>query len=289
MIDLKNLNRSKMNRFKSPSIIFSSVNMVGVILLVVSVIINTPYLFIFRVDDAFINESSSSTNNNSVTATTTLSLLLKPNMLIINEFVHLKSLAVVYFLKDFVFLVFVCMFNLLVTLSLRNNLKTHNNTDNNNKTDLVVAENLINTPTTTTPQAMSARNQLPNGSISNTNFSNQDLTATSVNNRISKNFNAQYKQKEKKVSYMILFLCILFLIGHLPETLYRLKRKLNILFITNFNYLDHYLIISNMISFVSSYLKLFIYLGFSKMFSEQFKATFVRPLYFRRRPIAINH
>jgi hypothetical protein len=279
MIDLKNLNRSKMNRFKSPSIIFSSVNMVGVILLVVSVIINTPYLFIFRVDDAFITKS---TNNSSVTATTTLSLLLKPNMLIINEFGHLKSLAVVYFLKDFVFLVFVCVFNLLVTLSLRNNLKTHNN--NNNKTDLVVAENLINTPTTTPPQV--ARNQLPNGSISNTNCSNQDLTATV--NRISKNFNAQYRQKEKKVSYMILFLCILFLIGHLPETLYRLKRKLNILFITNFNYLDHYLIISNMISFVSSYLNLFIYLGFSKMFSEQFKETFVRPFYFRRRPIAVN-
>lgn len=246
MIALKHLNvisSSHKTNKHSRSISYSmSVVKTCLILLFGSLVINTPYIFIFKIENYPLStsaiENSSSLDNNN--------FILTPDLDAISDHPFwLKSIAVVYFLKDTCCLAFICVLNIMISLSLRNGSKS-----------------------THAEPVQSARAK----TLSTVSFDNE----TQIDKRMSKNFKLFYRRKERKVSHMILFLSILLLVGNLPETVYRMKRKLNMLFFTKFNYLAYYLIISNIISFVSAYFKLFIYLYFSKTFLEQFRQCFLK-------------
>lgn len=213
------------------------VNLFGLLIFIFSLIINIPYLIIFKVDDQVIENRTR---------------LLEPDLLksTINP---LKPIAIVYFLKDFFLLTGVCILNIIVVISLKKNLKSKKEK----------SESTSRTQTTV--------NIAPDS---------PNLIVSTPLVTVNKQFKRSFEKKEKNISYMILFLCLVFLVAHLPETVYRLKRKLRILFFTRVNYLDYYLVISNMISFVTSYFKILIYLYFSRTYYLQFKATFLRCRWF---------
>lgn len=206
----------------------SSPSSVGPLLMALSLAINTPYIFIYNAID---HESN----------------MLAPDLHVASSQppVWLKLLAVAYFLKDFLGLVFVCGFNFMVLLALR--------------------AVRVNSSTSASSAAHS-----PVSSTAEVNGNESRATTRSLG------FGRLYERKENRVAQMVVFLSVLFLIGHLPETFYRIKRKLNILFFTShqINYLSYYLVVANCVSFVSAYANLFIYLYFSRTFKEQFKESF---------------
>ena len=186
-----------------------SVYAASLIFLLISLLINIPYIFIFKI------ESSAQVNSNETM------VILKPDIEVISNPIWLNSIAIVYFLKDSFSIFLICSFNLKISMGLRK-------------------------------RSYKAENQNCNS------------------------LSSKSRRKERKVSYMILLLCIFLFASNIPEPFYRIKRKLNLLFFTKFNYLGYYLAISNIISFLCSYFKLFIYLIFSKTFLRQFKMSFLR-------------
>ena len=181
------------------------------IFLLISLLINIPYIFIFKI------ESSAQVNTNETI------VILKPDIEVMSNPIWLNSIAIVYFLKDSFSIFLICSFNLKISIGLRKRSFSLNKDENQNS---------------------------------------NSLSSTS-------------RRKERKVSYMILLLCIFLFASNISEPFYRIKRKLNLLFFTKFNYLGYYLAISNIISFLCSYFKLFIYLIFSKTFLRQFKKSFL--------------
>ena len=194
----------------------------SLIFLTVSIVINTPYIFIFKLEN--VSETI---------------IELKPDLKTINEHpMWLKLIAIVYFLKDSSCLLFIVVLNLVISVYLKDGISS-----------LKLGKNSM---------------------VSESLESHETETRILVNptRRI-------YIPKERKVFYMILTLSFLLLAGNLPEAIYRVKRTLNVLFFTKRNYLPHYLLVSNILSFVCFYFKLFVYLFFSKTFRKQFKRSFV--------------
>lgn len=163
-------------------------------------------------------------------------LRVQPDMLKINNNSNLKPIAYLYFVKDFLFLTIVCILNIMVTMSFRRN-----------------------------------KFQIEITQLGQKKCSSSQRTANDANKLKSK-IN-QLTQKEKKMSTMIMMLCLSFFIGHLPETIYKLKKKLSYTETTKMD-LDFYLFLSNIISSLTSYFYFFIYLYFSPTFRRQFKKMF---------------
>lgn len=161
------------------------------------------------------------------------SIRVQPDMLKINNNSSLKPIAYLYFVKDFLFLTVVCILNLMVTMSFRRN-----------------------------------KFQMEISKLGQKNSSINQRT-TKNDNKLKSKIN-QLTKKEKKMSTMIMILCLSFFIGHLPETIYKLKKKLSYTETTKLN-LDFYLFLSNIISSLTSYFNFFIYLYFSPTFRRQFK------------------
>lgn len=269
MIALKRLNggssAQKNLRWKNVSTRYGSTHVyqVCLLLLVIGLAINTPYIFLFKIDTSSIANGKNMTR---AIETATNTNILAPDLKAISEHPYwFKLLAVVYFLKDTCFLTLICALNAMISISLRNGTKPSSNQS-------TVTNKLM--PNNNATDANNNRYLTVSSKMGTTADLSYE-TESQIDSKLSQNFKLFYRRKERKVSHMILFLSILLLVGNLPETFYRIKRKLSILFFTSFDYLGYYLIISNIISFVSSYFKLFIYLHFSKTFLKQFKISFL--------------
>lgn len=193
----------------------------SLIFLTVSIVINTPYIFIFKLEN--VSETI---------------VELKPDLKTISQHpMWLKSIAIAYFLKDSSCLLFIVVLNLVISVYLKDGISSLK--------------------------------------LGKSSMISESLESHETETRILVNPTRRvYRPKERKVFYMILLLGILLLAGNLPEAIYRVKRTLNILFFTRRNYLPHYLLVSNILSFVCSYFKLFVYLLFSKTFLKQFERSF---------------
>lgn len=202
-----------------------SVASMSLTLLAISILINIPYIFVFKTEITSDNQVALNPDLNDENPT------------------WLKLIALVYFLKDFVCLSIIFIFNFMLSYSLKR---------------------------TNQRLSISKKESMPTS-----NGEHKSADELQVQAEMSRSFNRFYGGKERQVAQMIVFLSALFLVGHLPETFYRINRKLSILLFSDVNYLNYYLIISNIISFVSSYFNLLIYLYFSRTFFEQFKKTFL--------------
>lgn len=231
MSQFKNFTYKFRKRSLTNSRLLSSRDIFVLCLVILSFIINIPYLYLYKIEKISHNESENS--NSSLHE----SLIVQPDMLKINNNCHLKPIAYLYFVKDFVLLTVVCILNIMVTISFRKNkFQTR---------------------------------------FSNIGSNSQHLAAqetTHDSNKLKSKIN-QITCREKRISTMIMILCISFFIGHLPETVYKLKKKLSYTKIIRSN-LNFYLFLSNLISCMTSYLNFFIYLYYSPTFRRQFKKNF---------------
>ncbi|RNA33238.1 hypothetical protein BpHYR1_014241 [Brachionus plicatilis] len=230
MSQFKNFtNKSRMQSMANSRLkMLSSHEFFILFLLISSFSINIPYLYLYKI------EKSSPAEDQHLNSSLLLeALLVQPDMLRINNNSHLKPIAYLYFVKDFVLLTIVCILNIMVTMSFR-------------------------------------RNKFQTGFIKFSQKNHSiDQRFTHDSNKLKSKIN-QLTSKEKKISTMIMILCISFFVGHLPETFYKLKKKLSYTKKTRMN-LDFYLFVSNIISCMTSYLNFLIYLYFSPTFRRQFK------------------
>jgi hypothetical protein len=77
---------------------------------------------------------------------------------------------------------------------------------------------------------------------------------------------------ERRVTHMILFLCFIFLVGHIPEMFYKLKSGISSF--VNINYLPMFLLASNFMAYSTRGLNFFVYYFFNIIFKETFKDLF---------------
>lgn len=263
---------------------FSSAYSKIMLLLVLSVLINIPYLSIYeiiKVEDYYGQNNSSFSNKlNSTIDLVRMNItgenddanthyVVHPNLKSVTRFTWLVPLAIVYFLKDFLLLIFIITLNILVTVSVKRKYKEMSRSlrENNDLKKSYQSCSLEVYELKPKPYELDLESQLIHTS---------DEPNPIVNSH-DRNLGSRlryYNNKERRVALMITCLSIVFLIGHLPETFYKLTKKLNIILNNSYMYLDYFLLIANFISFFSSFLNFFIYYNFSHMFKSQFRKLF---------------
>jgi hypothetical protein len=93
--------------------------------------------------------------------------------------------------------------------------------------------------------------------------------STCSTTKILNNYNV-----EKRVTFMIIFLCMIYLLGHIPETVYKFKTYLSMSGWIHFNYLPEFHLFVDIMAISTRGLNFFIYLKFNFLFKSTFKNLF---------------
>jgi len=233
-------------------------------LFVLSICLNIPYLSIYKIIDS---NSLLRKNDSSVASYALVERQLSCVQLEINlesKYKYFRPFVIAYFTKDFILLICVCIFNVLIMIAFKEkkaswstNINIRNRLNETNVADRSTAMfqqdgQLLDAETTPHLSELVQLSQ-----------QTQSSTPTKANQK-----NKLLDSKEKSVSLMITFLCLIFLFAHLPETFLKLIRKLNI---ASLKHLVVYLeLLSNFVLSAASFFNFFIYYYFSRMFRQGF-------------------
>nr|QVK45824.1 G protein-coupled receptor [Proales similis] len=197
---------SKLKRKQVGLADFSSSLLLVLFLLLVSLAYNIPYVRIYKMT----NPHNSAPRNGS--------FLLD----------MAQPIAIIYFVKDSILLVFVCALNLLIMFQFKSRFSLGRQ---------------------------------------------RSLAGESHLLRFNSNLNGhRIRQRERSVSYMLTLLCLIFLLSHLPENMFKLNNRVEICVLNIFNKL--LALISNISISISSYLNFFVYFCCSQLFRKNFLQLF---------------
>ena len=243
----KNASRTLFNRIPPKRVVFG--------FFLASILLNTPYLFVYEIEQKL----------NSIYIIKNETHFKYDYKIIKSNFFSNKSnnnmLVMIEISKDVLLLMFVFTINLLISLSFKKQLKkkyrSEMNRERENKTRRYSASN---------PHSNSK--EIPKSSkyfVRKFHYS-----SSMKSSRIMSNY-----RLERRVTLMILCLCLIFLFGHVPDMLYKIKSCLhNNYRLVNFNYLPIYLIFANLMSFSTRGLNFFVYFFFNYSFREALKKIF---------------
>ena len=228
-----------------------------------SILLNIPYLFIYEIDKT---ETAAIVANNSTKTLYEFRVELSDRF---KTNAKVNLMAIVGISKDFVLLFLVFTINIMMTIAFRQRLRK--------KQYFTNCETLSNTPNLKADEKQTINDEnvnlnqiLENHETTNAQVTVNKFVKSSKNTKLMNNYNT-----ERRVTLMILFLCLIFLLGHIPEMLYKLKSSLhNNYKLINFNYLPFFLIFANFMSFSTRGLNFFVYFLYNLVFRNALKDVF---------------
>ena len=227
-----------------------------------SILLNIPYLFIYEIDKT---ENVSILANNSTKTSYEFRVELSDKF---NSNMQVNMMAIVGISKDFVLLFLVFTINFMMTIAFRQRFKKRQN--------FMKRESVSHIPTFKNEEKHMINEENANSVVTvekhetNAQVMVNKFVKSSKNTKLMNNYNT-----ERRVTLMILFLCLIFLLGHIPEMLYKLKSSLhNNYKLINFNYLPFFLIFANFMSFSTRGLNFFVYFLFNLVFRKALKDVF---------------